>query len=51
MVAAVAEMYRTSTSTRKVQAVAEKLGIARLSKDQVSAICASLSYVWLDATC
>ncbi len=42
VVAAVAEMYRTGTSTRKVQAVAEKLDIARLSKDQVSAICGSL---------
>ncbi|MCC6103218.1 MAG: IS256 family transposase [Olegusella sp.] len=42
VVAAVAEMYRTGTSTRKVQAVAEKLGIGRLSRDQVSAICGSL---------
>ncbi len=42
VVAAVAEMYRTGTSTRKVQAVAQRLGIERLSKDQVSAICADL---------
>ena len=37
LVAAVAEMYATGTSTRKVQRVAEKLGVSRLSKDQVSA--------------
>ena len=42
VVAAVAEMYRTGTSTRKVQRVAEKLGVDRLSKDQVSAMCESL---------
>lgn len=40
--AMVDEMHRTGTSTRKVQAVAEKLGTARISKDQVSAICGSL---------
>ena len=42
VVAAVAEMYATGTSTRKVQRIAEKLGISRLSKDQVSALCESL---------
>ena len=42
VVAAVAEMYATGTSTRKVQRVAEKLGISRLSKDQVSAIAQNL---------
>lgn len=42
LVAAVAEMYATGTSTRKVQRVAEKMGVSRLSKDQVSAIAASL---------
>ena len=42
VVAAVAEMYATGTSTRKVQRVAEKLGISRLSKDQVSAIVQNL---------
>ena len=33
VVSAVAEMYATGTSTRKVQRIAEKLGISRLSKD------------------
>lgn len=42
VVAAVAEMYATGTSTRKVQRVAEKLGISKLSKDQVSAIAKNL---------
>ena len=42
VVAAVAEMYATGTSTRKVQRVAKKLGISRLSKDQVSAIAQNL---------
>lgn len=42
VVAAVAETYATSTSTRKVQRVAEKLGISRLSKDRVSAIAQNL---------
>ena len=37
VVSAVAEKYATGTSTRKVQRIAEKLGISRLSKDQVSA--------------
>ena len=39
---AVVEMYQNGVSTRKVQKVAEKLGISRLSADQVSAICRSL---------
>ncbi len=38
----VAEMYKTGTSTRKVAKVAEKMGVARLGKDQVSAIAKSL---------
>ena len=42
IVAAVAEMYATGTSTRKVQKVAQAMGIERLSKDQVSAICERL---------
>lgn len=35
-------MYAPGTSTRKVQRVAEKMGVSRLSKDQVSAIASSL---------
>ncbi len=42
VVAAVAETCATGTSTRKVQRVAAAMGIERLSKDQVSAICAHL---------
>ena len=42
LVAAVAEMHATGTSTRKVQRVAEKMRVSRLSKDQVSAIASSL---------
>lgn len=42
LAAAVAEMYATGTSTRKVQRVAEKMGVSRLSKDQVSAIARDL---------
>ena len=42
VVSAVAEMYATGASTRKVQRIAEKLGISRLSKDQVSAIAKDL---------
>ena len=42
IVSAVAEMYATGTSTRKVQKVAAAMGIERLSKDQVSAICEHL---------
>lgn len=42
VVAAVAEMYATGTSTRKVQRAAEKLGMQKLSKDQVGAIARNL---------
>jgi transposase-like protein len=42
LVAAVAEMYRSGVSTRKVEGVAKTLGVDRLSKDQVSRICAAL---------
>lgn len=42
IVAAVGEMYATGTSTRKVQKVAAAMGVERLSKDQVSAICEHL---------
>lgn len=42
LVATVAEMHATGTGTRKVQRVAEKMGVSRLSKDQVSAIASSL---------
>ena len=42
LVAAVSEMYATGTSTRKVQQVARRMGVDRLSKDQVSAIARSL---------
>ena len=42
LVAAVAELYATGTSTRKVQRVAKKMGVSRLFKDQVSAIASSL---------
>lgn len=42
LVAAVAKTYATGTSTRKVQRVARKTGIDRLSKDQVSAIARDL---------
>ncbi len=41
-VAAVAETYATGTNTRKAQGVAEKMGVSRLSKDQVSAIALGL---------
>lgn len=40
LVAAVAEMY--ATGTRKVQRIAEKMGIERLGRDRVSAIAATL---------
>ena len=40
LAAAVAEMYVTGTSTRKVEKVAEKFGVSSLSKDQVSRLCA-----------
>ena len=46
LVAAVAEMYATGTSTRKVQRVAEKIGVSRLSKDQVSAIAGLATLMW-----
>lgn len=42
LVAAVAETCAAETSTRKVQRVARKMGIDRLSKDQVSAIARDL---------
>lgn len=42
LVTAVAEMYATGTSARRVQRVAEKMGVSRPSKDQVSAIASSL---------
>ena len=42
LVAAVAETCATGASTRKVRRVAEKMGVSRLSKDQVSAIAPSL---------
>ena len=64
--AAVAEMYATGVSTRKVERVAAKLGIERLSASQVSRICERLDaevaelrsrefsvpmpYLFLDAT-
>lgn len=41
VVAAVAEMRATGTSTRKVQRVASAMGIERISGEQVGAICAS----------
>ena len=40
LAAAVAEMYVTGTSTRKVEKVAAKFGVGSLSKDQVSRLCA-----------
>jgi transposase-like protein len=42
LIAAVAEMYETGTSTRKVQRIAGRMGIDRLSKDQVSSMARSL---------
>ena len=42
LIAAVAEMYETGTSTRKVQRIAERMGIGRLSKDQASSMARSL---------
>lgn len=39
LAAAVAEMYVTGTSTRKVERVAERFGVSSLSKDQVSRLC------------
>ena len=40
LAAAVAEMYVTGTSTRKVERIAAKFGVESLSKDQVSRLCA-----------
>lgn len=40
LAAAVAEMYVTGTSTRKVEKVAAKFGVDSLSKDQVGRLCA-----------
>ena len=42
LAAAVAEMYVNGVATRKVEAVAEALGVSSMSKDQVSRICADL---------
>lgn len=42
LVAPVAEMYATGTGTRKVQRIAEKMGIERLGRDRVGAIAATL---------
>lgn len=43
LVAAVAEMYATGTSTRKVHRTAKKMSVSRLSKDQVSTIASGLN--------
>ena len=64
--AAVAEMYANGVSTRKVERIAQKMGIGRLSSSQVSRICerldaevaalrarefdVSMPYLFLDAT-
>lgn len=40
--AAVAESWANGVSTRKMERIAQKMGIGRLSKDQVSAMCRSL---------
>lgn len=42
LIGAVAEMYVSGISTRKVEEVATKLGIESLSKSQVSRMCATL---------
>ena len=42
LVAAVAEMYVSGVSTRKVESVAEAFGIRSMSKSQVSRMCACL---------
>ena len=39
---AVAESWANGVSTRKMELIARKMGIERLSKDQVSAVCRSL---------
>jgi transposase-like protein len=65
LVAVVAEAYVNGVSTRKVEALVQALGIASLSKSEVSRLCASLDdqveafrtrrldaaypYLWLDA--
>lgn len=65
LVAVVAEAYTQGVSTRKVEALVQTLGIASLSKSEVSRLCASLDeqatrfrtrrldavypYLWLDA--
>src|SRR5947209_17255112 len=65
LVAVVAEAYVNGVSTRKVEALVQSLGIASLSKSEVSRLCASLDgqvqafrtrrldavypYLWLDA--
>lgn len=65
LVAVVAEAYVSGVSTRKVEALVQALGIASLSKSEVSRLCASLDeqvsafrdrrldavypYLWLDA--
>lgn len=66
VIAAVSEIYASGVSTRKVAKTAQKLGMEKLSKDQVSSMCKSLDtevsalsgrrldieypYVFLDAT-
>ncbi len=66
MVALVREMFVAGVSTRKVERVAEALGVSSLSSSEVSRLCAELDgaaesfrsrpiegpspYVWLDAT-
>ena len=42
LMAAVAEMHGTGTGTRKVQRIAGRMGIGKLSKDQVSSMARSL---------
>ncbi|MBI4212824.1 MAG: IS256 family transposase [Chloroflexi bacterium] len=65
LVAVVAEAYAKGVSTRKVEALVQSLGIAGMSKSEVSRLCASLDeqvqafrerrldadfpYVWMDA--
>jgi putative transposase len=65
LVAVVAEAYVQGVSTRKVEALVQTLGIAGISKSEVSRLCASLDaqteafrtrrlddaypYIWLDA--
>lgn len=43
LVPAVVEMYAAGTSTRKAQRVAEKMGVSRLSMEQVCAIASCLN--------